>query len=73
MVGEEAEDVNQIRLQMCYLNEFSINICSKHSHNTSDAWSHKTGVFVSQQVLMKYSTGVVIEFVSLEVVNFPEV
>lgn len=44
-----------------------------HSHDTSDAGSHKTGVLAWQQVLIRYSTGVVVESLSSKIVNFPKV
>lgn len=61
-----------------YLNEFPVNICQwmnepSLSHEASDAWSHKTGVFAWQPALMRYSSGGVMVSISFKIVNFLKV
>ena len=82
--GEEAEDMNQVSLQIClfkqappkhllseWVNEWTFPQV-RHIWS-SDAWGSRHGMFAWQQVVMRYSPSAVVQPISSKIVNFPKV
>lgn len=61
-----------------YLNKFPITFFEwanepSHGHDTSDVWNGRTDVLGWQQVLKRYSTGVVMKSTSSQIINLSKI